>query len=592
MAQSGTISLTVTGDYGNVTGWISWQESDVDAAANTSKVTAVLHYANAWSQDTYSSAASPAFYLTVNGSRKESAAGANVRANSTDIAVLTHTVTVSHGADGAKSITISGGGGLSGTSDLRNSAGSGTAVLTAIPRATVPVVPAGAEMGGTVTIRLPRASSDFIHRLWWRPKAWTGDWVQIGDTHGASCAWTVPDSLIDQVTGGTSTTLELDCGTYNGAALIGEEKVDVTVSVPASVKPAVSAFTVTVVNPSPIQSWPVAVRGCSKLHYELTGGGARGSSITAYEFQADGQTLRTRTGTTAALTGAGQLTAKGWVQDSRGRWSAAESRTVTVYDYTGPTVSESRVYRCSSDGAAADGGSYLNVLCRGAWSSVGGYNSAAVRLRWRRSGGTWSGYTTLTNGAETVVNAALSAEASYEAELSVTDALGGSRTVLWRIPTAAVTFHLKTGGQAAAFGKYAEGTRVLELADDWDVRYHGAAVADQVTERGVSGIWTWEKYQSGKAECWGCDTFQDTLSHGSGGLYYGDAHHADLPAGLFLTLENCQISVDGNALLWYGTGSTGGTGARTQTYYLALPTQAAAPATYYVYYHAIGRWKQ
>ena len=46
------------------------------------------------------------------------------------------------------------------------------------------------------------------------------------------------------------------------------------------------------------------------------------------------------------------------------------------------------------------------------------------------------------------------------------------------IPTAAVAFHLKSGGRAAAFGKYAEHENTLELAADWDLRYKGKVLAD------------------------------------------------------------------------------------------------------------------
>ena len=589
MAKSGNIPLSVTGDYGNVTGWISWQESDVDTAANTSRVTAALHYANAWSGDTYSDVASPAFYLTVNGSRKESAAGAAIPAHSGDTVVLRHTVTVPHDADGSKTIAISGGGGLSGTSDLRNSAGSGTAALTDIPRATVPSVSAGAEMGRQAIIGLPRASSDFIHRLWWRPKAWTASWVQIGDTHGASCAWTVPDSLVEQVPNAASTTLELDCATYRGSQLIGEVSVDVPVSVPPAVKPTVNDFTLTVVNTGNIQNWPVAVRGFSTLRYALTGQGARGSTVTAYECQVDGQTLRSDTGTTDVLTTAGTLTARGWVQDSRGRWSDAARQTLTVYDYTGPAIAASHAWRCDAEGNRQDDGTYLHVGCQGSIAPVGGYNAMTCAVRYRPAGGSWSGYTALESGVDRVLDLNLLVDESYEVELTVSDTPGGSRSVRYQIPTAAVAFHLRRGGRAAAFGKYAQRDGELELAAGWDLRYRGDVVEDFVTERGTEGIWTWEKYHSGKAVCWGYDTFSDTLTNTSGGLSYGAAHHADLPAGLFRHLDCCQIAVDGNALLWYGGGSTC---QRTQTYYLALPTPATAPADYYVYYHAIGRWKE
>jgi len=134
MAASGRINLSVTGDYGNIYGYILWSESSVNTTANTSVVTATLYYGNESGTPTFSAVASPVFYLTINGNRKSTSTGITVSAYSSGVQALTHSVTVTHNDDGSKSITISGGGGLSGTGDLRNSSGYGTATLTTILR--------------------------------------------------------------------------------------------------------------------------------------------------------------------------------------------------------------------------------------------------------------------------------------------------------------------------------------------------------------------------------------------------------------------------------------------------------------------------
>lgn len=145
MAASGQISVSVTGAYGNISGYIVWSESEVNTSANSSRVTATLYYANRSGYATYSSVASPAFYLTINGNTKSTSSGITISAYSSGVEAISHSVIVTHNDDGSKSITISGGGGLSGTSDLQNSSGSGTATLTSIergkPKATLTVSP-------------------------------------------------------------------------------------------------------------------------------------------------------------------------------------------------------------------------------------------------------------------------------------------------------------------------------------------------------------------------------------------------------------------------------------------------------------------
>lgn len=127
-----------------------------------------------------------------------------------------------------------------------------------------------------------------------------------------------------------------------------------------------------------------------------------------------------------------------------------------------------------------------------------------------------------------------------------------------------------------------------------DATGKGVPTVDFVVEQGTSGIWVYRKWASGIAECWGYDEITEALQNVSGGMYYGAAHNATFPSGLFASshggrsgLQSCQITVDGNALLWYGTGSTY---TRTQTYYLANPA-AVASSKFYVSYHASGWWK-
>ena len=131
------------------------------------------------------------------------------------------------------------------------------------------------------------------------------------------------------------------------------------------------------------------------------------------------------------------------------------------------------------------------------------------------------------------------------AQLGITDGLGNTAEFEDSIPTERVAFHLKEGGNGAAFGKVAETEYVLELAEDWELKGGKKAVAgilqttaatdlgktppkvavldyagrvyyrtpselradlgygDYVLEQGTSGIWTYRKWNSGLVEYWG-----------------------------------------------------------------------------------------
>ena len=153
-----------------------------------------------------------------------------------------------------------------------------------------------------------------------------------------------------------------------------------------------------------------------------------------------------------------------------------------MYAYRQPVIADSGVTRCDADGVPADDGAYLKVWCKASCADVESRNTVKVRARYRPMGGDWSGYTTLVNGAETVVGGGLAADAAYEAEVSAVDTVGSVRTVRYTASTSQVTLHLRNGGKGAAFGKYGE-REALECA--WPAVFYGdVAVSGALTVNG------------------------------------------------------------------------------------------------------------
>ena len=103
----------------------------------------------------------------------------------------------------------------------------------------------------------------------------------------------------------------------------------------------------------------------------------------------------------------------------------------------------------------------------------GGHNALTLRARYRRVGGSWGAYQSLTSGTASVL-AGFETTGSYEVQLTASDSLGGSKTVLVPVSTAEVTLHLRSGGKGAAFGKYSE-KEALECA--WNAEFQGEVQA-------------------------------------------------------------------------------------------------------------------
>ena len=171
-------------------------------------------------------------------------------------------------------------------------------------------------------------------------------------------------------------------------------------------------------------------------------------------------------------------------------------------------------------------------------------------------------------------NVEISTDRSYIALLVLTDSLGNSARYEENIPTERVAFHLKEGGNGAAFGKVAETEYVLELAEDWElkggkkagagilqttaatdlgaaaekiavldgdgtVRYRTPAElladlgADYIVEQGTSDGWTYRKWASGVAECWGEVTVRASITDAIGAMYMKVTDYFSWPDALF-----------------------------------------------------------
>ena len=230
-----------------------------------------------------------------------------------------------------------------------------------------------------------------------------------------------------------------------------------------------ASLSVSVVNDNPvIDGWGICVQGLSKLRYVITAQAHVLAVIKSYQFSFAGQNLQGMTGITAPISASGMLTPTASVRDSRLLRTTVDGEPVQVFPYNAPRIRTSAVYRCDSEGNETDEGTYLRVSCMAECSELDGRNGLTVRVRYRSVGEAYSGYMELQNGEPTTIGGDLDSHRTYEVELSAVDTVGMERAISYTASTAAATFHLRDGGNGAAFGKYAE-SNALECA--WDAKF-------------------------------------------------------------------------------------------------------------------------
>lgn len=122
------------------------------------------------------------------------------------------------------------------------------------------------------------------------------------------------------------------------------------------------------------------------------------------------------------------------------------------------------------------------------------------------------------------------------------------------------------------------------------------ATADYVVEQGTSGIWTYRKWASGIAECWGVQTgltAKITTQWGSSGLYYnsGDGKAADFPFA-FAAKPAVTVNVENGSgvSLIVMTNGSGGSTTKAPAVQLCRAGSASRVA-YTLHWNVVGRWK-
>lgn len=456
MATSGSTSVAVTA-YDTLK--FSWWVINSSIPNNRSFV--------GWSLDLIagangliSSTATKSWSVTVNGITYSGTNTVGIGNNSTKTLASGQT-TINHNADGTKSFSYSFSQEFNitfGGSGIGIKTGNGTGVLDTLPRATTPTLSVQTiDMGGAVTISLPRASTAFTHDLAYAFAG--GSYIAIATGVATSHSWTVPD-MADSIPNATSGTVTIRCITKNGGTTVGTTTVLLTAKVPTSVVPSISSVTVTEATAG-LPPLVAFVQTKSSVRVNITATGARGSTIKSYASTLLGKTYTGQTWTSGVLNQSGTLSIVTTVTDSRGR-TASKTTDITVLEYTPPSISTFSVSRATSAGVANTEGTYLRARAVYSVASLGGKNTASAKLEYRRADATV--WTTLTTYMSLSMDATLtpqgttfSSDYEWEFRLSLTDALTSATPTTYTalMPSGAVILDIKADGKGIAFFKTA-----------------------------------------------------------------------------------------------------------------------------------------
>ena len=378
------LSSVFSTDNSNIKYQIELIQNSQSIANNTSSVTVKIYI---WRTNSgYETSGSGSINYKINGVSYTQALTSNDKINSTKKAFVSKTVTISHNADGFKTVACSAS---ISHGQFNSGINSHNFVLTTIPRASRPSTVGTVNIGSAIQINTNRASSSFTHTLSYKFGSAIGT---IATGVGSTYNWTLPNSLANQIKNTTSGTLTITCDTYSGSTKIGTKSITRTAYVPntAAFKPTISSVTVSEGNT--LNTLGVYIQGISKLTVTTSATGGY-SDIDNIKTEIEGNSYTGTTITSNILKNSGAATVKVIVTDTRGR-SVEKTLSYTSNAYQSPTINVFRASRCLSDGTLDEDGEYVKVDIGTVISDINN-NATALQLSYKEENATT--YTTITD---------------------------------------------------------------------------------------------------------------------------------------------------------------------------------------------------
>lgn len=257
-----------------------------------------------------------------------------------DKSLLSKDYRIDHSGDGSKEFSLDVG------LDINVGNYGSARVIQTVKLPSIPRASSGndvtAIIGQPVTININRKHERFTHSIW--VKCVNYEKKVAGDDITTSYVWTPGMELCEQFPNTSSGSGQVTIITYDGNREIGRDVKRLNLSIPDSVKPTLTGFTLTdgnAIAANIISGGEHFIKILSDIRVNFgAASGAYGSTITGYyaEIVGKNQSTTTNGGGLGLMNYDGQVVIRARVTDSRGRTSNAIERTVTILDYFPPIL--------------------------------------------------------------------------------------------------------------------------------------------------------------------------------------------------------------------------------------------------------------
>ena len=435
---------------------VNSQELSYDINSNTSVVRVWI---DVWRTNTgYTTYGTGTVYARINGGVYSAGISTGQKITSTPIRLGTWDVTVGHNADGSKAISITG---WISHSQFSSGEEGYTHTLTTIPRQANITESSNFTDVQNPTIKFSNPGS-FNMSVWLEPNP-NGPHLAVRDNipNTGSYTWELTDEERNQLREACKgKTCTIRIGLYsNNKQWASYHDRTYTIT---NANPSFTSITATPVNPF----GSLYLQGKSSIKLTVNGAkGIYGSTITTYSIKGGDYSYsgESNTYTTDVLSKSGDITFTATITDSRG-FTASKTVKVTITAYTLPTLTF-ETYRCDSSGTKdIIKGTYIYVKPTFTYCIITGN---AIKTKSIKINNTSK--STAFNSGQGYVFSGYALNTTHEVEVSITDNVGNTVTVIHDIDIGKVILNIPPHKNGVGWGRYCNKEGEFQIEYDLNV---------------------------------------------------------------------------------------------------------------------------
>lgn len=359
--------------------------------------------------------------------------------------------------------------------------------LPRIPQESVFGDISGNIIGSECKVNIISEDTSFVHTLTYQvgnSQVYEFPNISVSDT--GLFTFTIDRNTCSQYPNSTFGSLKLTLSTFKDDIQVGTSvSKTIDVSLPEDIIPTLNIVTSDINGHYSVFNQYISTK--SKLKIVADAIGILGATISSYKIHFNNNTYNSSS-VELDLDKGGEFPIEITVIDSRGK-KTTEQSTITIFDYTNPSISSLKCVRCNEDGTTNKRGNYARITLDYGFTSIDeNANSAIISVYYKKKSDGDENYSlvktdtvTDTNGSFDIITDTID-NVSYDFKIIIEDYFVPI-TLMSSVGIPYTFWSIFGKGTGFSFGKVASKDNLLDVA--WDLNVDGTFSCKKITPESI-----------------------------------------------------------------------------------------------------------